>query len=307
MNWQSILSVLGTVLLLILLIAPLLSNLGRNRRLADQFSRVQRKRKSRVIAIVHRIESMGLLAEPTLRTIDLADAELVLNAIQNTPANRPLDIVLQTPGGIVLAATQIARAIKAHPAKKTVFVPHYALSGGTLIALAADEIVMGQHAVLGPIDPQVAGLPAVSLVKVTQQKQLDYIGDETLILADIGQKALDQLAKTAEELLEGTVSPNAARSIAQELTSGRWLHDHPITIEEAGELGLNVSREMPKDIAALVNLFPDTVRRRASVHTAKVKAAIQAERGLITFDGTGSRPPAGMRPSLRSERDHRHS
>ncbi len=57
----------------------------------------------------------------------------------------PLDLVLQTPGGLVLASLQIAQAIRDHRGKVTVFVPHYAMSGGTLIALAADEIAMCQR------------------------------------------------------------------------------------------------------------------------------------------------------------------
>ena len=36
---------------------------------------------------------------------------------------------VDTPGGLVLAATQIARAIQGHKGKVTVFVPHYAMSG----------------------------------------------------------------------------------------------------------------------------------------------------------------------------------
>jgi ClpP class serine protease len=48
----------------------------------------------------------------------------------------------------VLASRQIAGAIKRHKGKVTAFVPHYAMSGGTLIALAADEIGMCDHAVL---------------------------------------------------------------------------------------------------------------------------------------------------------------
>ncbi|MFW1396682.1 SDH family Clp fold serine proteinase, partial [Vibrio parahaemolyticus] len=85
------------------------------------------------------------------RYIDVNDSEDVLRAIHMTDDDVPLDIVLHTPGGLVLAALQIARAIRAHKAKVTVFVPHYAMSGGTLIALAADEIVMCRHSVLGPI------------------------------------------------------------------------------------------------------------------------------------------------------------
>jgi ClpP class serine protease len=77
----------------------------------------------------------------------------------------PIDLVLHTPGGLVLAAMQIARAVEAHKAKVTVYVPVYAMSGGTLIALAANEIVLGEFSMLGPIDPQIAGFPAASIVK----------------------------------------------------------------------------------------------------------------------------------------------
>jgi ClpP class serine protease len=94
------------------------------------------------------------------------------------------------PGGLVLAASQIAKAIKRHPAKTTVFVPHYAMSGGTLIALAANEIGMDTNAVLGPIDPQLGDFPAASVLKVVERKPVDKIDDMTLVLADQSQKAI---------------------------------------------------------------------------------------------------------------------
>ena len=84
------------------------------------------------------------------RHIDLEDAQTIIAAIKETPPDVPIDLVLHTPGGLVLAAMQIARAVEAHPAKVTVYVPVYAMSGGTLIALAADEIVLGEFSVLGP-------------------------------------------------------------------------------------------------------------------------------------------------------------
>src|SRR5207237_1424898 len=84
----------------------------------------------------------------------------------------------------MFTALQLARAIRGHKVKVTVFVPHYAMSGGTLIALSADEIVMSKHAVLGPIDPQLGQFPAASLVKVVEQKPIAEIDDETLIKAD---------------------------------------------------------------------------------------------------------------------------
>ena len=125
-----------------------------------KIAQLERERNSRVILLVHRQETMKLLGFPVMRYIDVNDSEEVLRAIQMTADDVPLDIVLHTPGGLVLAALQIARAIRGHKAKVTVLVPHYAMSGGTLIALAADEIVMSRHAVLGPIDPQLEQSPA---------------------------------------------------------------------------------------------------------------------------------------------------
>ena len=151
--------------IVVFVILPRMQQQKFHEELTQKFSAIQKKRKSRVIAIVHRQEPMGLLGIPVLKYIDLNDAEDVLEAIRRTPADMPLEVILHTPGGLVLPALQIARALKAHPAHTSVFVPHYAMSGGTLIALAADEIILSQHAALGPIDPQIGGLPAASACK----------------------------------------------------------------------------------------------------------------------------------------------
>ena len=117
---------------------------------------LERRRGSRTIALVHRQETMSLLGFALMRYIAINDSEEVLRAIQLTDSNYLLDLILHTPGGLVLAAGQIAHALRHHKGKVTVFVPHYAISGGTLIAMAADEIVMDANAVLGPADPNSA-------------------------------------------------------------------------------------------------------------------------------------------------------
>jgi ClpP class serine protease len=232
----------------------------RTRKIAE----IERKRGSRVILLVHRQETMSLLGFPLVRYIDVNDSEEVLRAIHMTDEDVPLDIVLHTPGGLVLAALQIARAIQQHKAKVTVFVPHYAMSGGTLIALAADEIVMCQHAVLGPIDPQLGQYPAASVIKVAETKPLAEIDDQTLILADIGRKAIQQVEAAAAELLRRSLSEEAAREIASKLASGIWTHDYPISPNEARALGLRVSTDMPKEVLQLMSLYPQPVRRQGS-------------------------------------------
>src|SRR6202048_593358 len=193
-----------------------------------KISKLERERKSRVILLVHRQETMRFLGFPVARYIDINDSEEVLRAIQMTDADVPVDLVLPTPGGLVLAALQIAKAVREHKARVTVFVPHYAMSGGTLIALAADEIVMCEHSVLGPIDPQLGDSPAASLIKVVGEKPVAKIDDRTLVLADVGRKAIAQVKQAASELLTRRLPAEQASALAEKLTSGTWKRAHQI-------------------------------------------------------------------------------
>jgi ClpP class serine protease len=225
-----------------------------------KISQLESERKSRVILLVHRQETMRLLGFPIARYIDINDSEEVLRAIQMTDDDIPLDLVLHTPGGLVLAALQIAKAVRDHKAKVTVFVPHYAMSGGTLIALAADEIVMCTHSVLGPIDPQLGQSPAASLIKVVEEKPIARIDDQTLIMADVGRKAIGQIKQAATELLERRLSTEKASELAEQLATGKWTHDYPIWASTARALGLTVSTDMPDAVLELMKLYPQPIR-----------------------------------------------
>jgi ClpP class serine protease len=228
-------------------------------------SKIEKENGSRVILLVHRQESMALLGFPMVRYISIQDSEQVLRAIRLTDPKVPIQLVLHTPGGLVLASVQIARAIKRHKGKVTVYVPHYAMSGGTLIAMAGDEIVMSEDAVLGPVDPQVGPYPAASVVRAVEAKPVADVDDATLILADQSRKALDQVSDTVEELLTDQLGAEKAKSLAELLSEGTWTHDFAITYEAAKKLGLNVSDEMPSEILELMDLYPQPVRRHPSV------------------------------------------
>jgi len=227
--------------------------------------KMENERKSRVIVLIHRQETMSLLGFPIMKYIDINDSEAVLRAIKMTDADTPIDIIIHTPGGLVLASEQIAKAIKKHPAKVTVFIPHYAMSGGTLIALGADEIVMDENAVLGPVDPQLGQYPAASILSVLEKKPVDKIDDNTLILADVSRKALAQVKRTIIELLEGKMDKSKAERIADILSSGIFTHDYPISVEEARKIGLPVSTDMPEIVYQIMALYPQTSQRRPSV------------------------------------------
>jgi ClpP class serine protease len=228
------------------------------------FRGLEKRRGSRVIGMIHRQESMSFLGFPVARYIDIEDSEAVLRAIQMTDPGVPIDLVLHTPGGLVLAASQIADALKSHQSKVTVFVPHYAMSGGTLLALAADEIVMAPHAVLGPVDPQLGQRPAASLLKVMEQKPIAEVDDQTIIEADQARKAINQVEKFVQGLLVERMG-DRAEELARTLACGTWTHDYPITVNEARQLGLAVSTDMPGEVYQLMQLYPQSGQRRPSV------------------------------------------
>jgi ClpP class serine protease len=240
--------------------------------------RIEHKRGTRVILLVHRQETMNLLGFPLMRYIDVNDSEEVLRAIQMTDDDVPIDLVLHTPGGLVLAALQIARAIQAHKGKVTVFVPHYAMSGGTLIALAADEIIMCGHSVLGPIDPQLGQMPAASLVKVVKEKPIAEIDDQTLVMADIGRKAIQQLEAAATGLLRKRMEEQAAHELATKLATGTWTHDYPISAEEAGSMGLPINTDMPNEVLQLMTLYPQPVQQQGGVEYLPVPRQREARK-----------------------------
>ena len=174
--------------------------------------------ESRVIVLIHRQELFALFGLPLFKFITMEDSEQVLRAIHKTDPNTPIDLIVHTPGGLVLAATQIARALKKHPGKVRVIIPHYAMSGGTLIALAADEIMMNENAVMGPVDPQIGGLPAASILRALERKPLSKVDDRNLILADVSTMAISQLEKSVLSLCEGRLETEKAIELSKKLT-----------------------------------------------------------------------------------------
>jgi ClpP class serine protease len=224
---------------------------------------IEKARGTRVITMIHRQEKKGLLGFGGSRHIDLEDAQTIIAAIKETPDTQPIDLIVHTPGGLVLAAMQIARAVEAHPAKVTVIVPVYAMSGGTLIALAGDEIMMNEFSVLGPIDPQIMGFPAASIVRARNAKGPDHVHDLTHVLADVSEKALAQVKKGAVEILTPRLEQAKAEALAEKLAGGQWTHDYALTASEATELGLPVKVDMPLAVIELMKLYPQPVQSSA--------------------------------------------
>ncbi|MFZ5827318.1 MAG: SDH family Clp fold serine proteinase [Bacillota bacterium] len=245
-----------------LLRLPAMLMARRRRRLIQ---RLEEARNSRVIAMIHRGD--GLLS--FLRgggSIGVFESETILKIIRETPPGKPIDLVLHTPGGLILATAQIARALKNHPAAVRAIVPHWAMSGGTFLSLAADEIIMDKNAVLGPVDPQTVSFKGAvamaSVLRVIREKSKDEIDDETWIMADQAEKAIHQLEEHIYELLHERLGPEKARDLARTMTEGRWTHSFPITCEALRDMGLKVSTDVPKEAYQLLEAFPTGAKFR---------------------------------------------
>ena len=90
---------------------------------------------------------------PAELQIELMDVQGLMEAVSNI-RERDLDLVMHSPGGSAEAAESLVEYLRERFDHIRVFVPIAAMSAATMMALAADELVMGQHSQLGPIDPQ---------------------------------------------------------------------------------------------------------------------------------------------------------
>ena len=221
---------------------------------------LERERGTKVITMIHKKE---LWTEPGEDPeIGIEDTVKVLMEIQKTPPNKPIDMIIHTPGGYAVAAQMMAMAIKFHPAKVTVMIPFYAMSGGSLMSLAAGEIRMEKYSVLGPVDPQIptpGGMhPAGALATLMKTKPIQTISDKMVILAESGNLEVENAKAFVMWLLEGKMDEQQAERVADFLARGYMSHATPITLDVARTLGLNVVEGVPDKVYELFKTFAFT-------------------------------------------------
>lgn len=215
-------------------------------------TKLEKKRKSKVITLIHRREPWAEEEEnEDGESITIEDSEFVLMEIGKTPEDKPIDLIVHTPGGLALAAEMIAIALKNHPGKTTVMVPFYAMSGGTLIALAADEILMENYAVLGPVDPQFNGYPAAAYMSLLTEKPLQAVQDEVVLMTHVARLASGQVKNFVKWLLADRLPAEKCEGLADFLTGGYITHDTPITLTTAQSWGLSVREGVPPEVFEL--------------------------------------------------------
>ena len=251
--------ILGVMLFLYMLIYPQWQVRSARRRRLSRIREMERKWGTRILTMIHRKEAISMLGIPVYQFIDVEDAEEVLRGIREAE-DKPIDLIIHTPGGQLHASMQIARALKNHNSRTRVFVPHYSMSGGTLIALAATEIIMDKDASLGPIDPQIGDFlrgvfPAPSWLHVARKKGLEA-DDTTLMMSDVSEKALNFTRSMVNELLEGKFEDREKQNrVVEKLTGGEMIHSQLISAEDARALGLPVSTELPPEIHEFMKYY----------------------------------------------------
>jgi ClpP class serine protease len=259
------LSVLNWIIVIYILVQPILKQRMLIAGRLTVTREIEKKRGSRLISLIHRKEVVNFLGFPLVQYLDIQDSEAILRAIRLTPDDMPIDLIIHTPAGLNLSAEQIARALLRRKAKVTVFVPHYALSGGTLIALAADELVMCPDAILGALDPTINQFPAASVLSVAGQKSPELMSDNTYILVDQAYKAVRQMKQVVTLLLKKNMDGETAEKLADVLTNGNLTQDYPISVDEARDMGLPVKDDIPVEIYQYMNLFPQSTQQRPTV------------------------------------------
>jgi hypothetical protein len=207
----------------------------------------------KLIAIIHDFGHPRDYPTDQRRYLTTREAFEILAEIRSVPPEKPIDIVLHTPGGEAFACELIAMALKDRP-NTTTYVPYCAMSAGTIIALATEKIVMGKYACLGPIDTQFYGFPIESYIRLLKEKPLAAVSDEIVLLGYLAEKEMKSArAKACELLNKAHFGADDACQLTDFLVAGDMPHSEQISRERATQLGVNiVTGECPPVVYEMV-------------------------------------------------------
>jgi ATP-dependent protease ClpP protease subunit len=123
----------------------------------------------------------GFLSKPGIQLLDINDEDLTgfMMAVHKLDRAKGLDLILHTPGGSIASTESLVNYLHImfnHDMR--VIVPQIAMSAGTMIACSSKEIVMGKQSSLGPIDPQLRGIPAQGVINEFKQALKEYKEDK---------------------------------------------------------------------------------------------------------------------------------
>ncbi len=218
-------------------------------RRAQLIHELEEERGTRILQLIHRKEPWSASDEEP--AIVLEDSEGILQQVRETPRDKPIDFIVHTEGGLTFAADLIAMALRYHPAKVTVMVPFYAMSDGTYLVLAADEIMMERCSILAPLEPLIDDMQANIVMGITKRKPIETISDRTILLAEAARMETENAKEFVKWLLMDKMGEDQATQVASFLTGGFMASSTPITLDVARAIGLNVVEGVPEKVMQL--------------------------------------------------------
>jgi hypothetical protein len=255
--------------------------------------------------------------------IDDEAPQMVYEHLRRLGRVRRLDLVLATHGGSATAARRLALLLHDYTDHLTVLIAHRAWSAGTLLAMAAHELVLGPLAELGPLDPRIGSLSNADSgpsmvssedVRAFRRMAEDWFGvdrdeDRLQVLALLAQRVFppslgtfyraEQLTRQLAGELLAYHLPDAdsatRQAVVDQLVSGYHAHDYAITRTQARELGLRVTYPEPLEEALIWDVVGEC--------RAQTVACADGEQVLSLVSGTDFRarqieylgPPAQAR------------
>ena len=241
---------------------------------------VRRKYLRHLHDLTHRnvnIYYSGWLQKPDMLGTQVNDADKngFMTVIHRLDRTKGLDLILHTPGGETAATESLVDYLRSmFGTNIRAIVPQLAMSAGSMIACACQEIVMGKHSSLGPIDPQLGRLPAHGIVEEFQRAFTEIKADPAKaavwqpIIAKYHPTLVGECEKAiqwSEEmarawLVSGMFQGEAnAEGTAKQIV--KELVDHALTKSHARHL----SAEKCKQIGLKVSLLEDTPELQEAV------------------------------------------
>jgi len=222
----------------------------------------------------------GFLQRPDQLNTSIGDDDKngLMAAIHKLDRTKGLDLILHTPGGDMTATESIVDYLhRMFNGNIDCYIPQLAMSGGTMIACACREIIMGKQSCIGPIDPQFRGIPAHGVIAEFEEALLAVKTDPASIPiwqvvvgkyhpTFIGEcknaisMAEDMVSKWLQLYMFADIEQSAereqkAQAIVKTLNnhSDTKTHSRHINIDEAKAMGLKIRNlEDKQDLQDLV-------------------------------------------------------
>lgn len=209
------------------------------------------------------------------------DKNGLMTAIHQLDRSLGLDLVLHTPGGETAAVESIVHYLRSmFGTNIRAIVPQLAMSGGTMIACACREILMGKPSSLGPIDPQLGGIPAHGVLEEFRRAVDETKADPGTIpvwqaivakyspsLLGECQKAITWSSQMTEDWLKSGMFAGEQDGATKASAVVKELGDHALTLSHARHLPIERCRAIGLKVGALED-DQDLQERVLSIHHA---------------------------------------